>query len=175
MCRKESLKEGFTHGGMFHADDVFATALLKIINPDIRIFRGFTVPENFSGIVYDVGRGKYDHHQQDSRVRENGVPYAAFGLLWEQFGETVLDSEDARKFDEDFIQPLDRADNTGEKNMLALVIADKCPTWQEDQNQSMDEAFSEAVEFAEVILEGRFKQIRANRAAYETVCRHIRK
>lgn len=29
------LKEGFTHDGLFHADDVFATALLKILSPEI--------------------------------------------------------------------------------------------------------------------------------------------
>ena len=35
---------GFTHAGKFHADDVFATALLQILRPDIKITRGFTVP-----------------------------------------------------------------------------------------------------------------------------------
>ena len=42
---------GFTHAGKFHADDVFATALLQIIRPDIRIARGFVVPDDFDGIV----------------------------------------------------------------------------------------------------------------------------
>ena len=28
--------KGFTHGGKFHADDVFATALLMIVRPDIK-------------------------------------------------------------------------------------------------------------------------------------------
>lgn len=28
---------GFTHAGKFHADDVFATALLQILRPDIKI------------------------------------------------------------------------------------------------------------------------------------------
>ena len=36
---------GFTHAGKFHADDVFATALLQILRPDIKITRGFTVPD----------------------------------------------------------------------------------------------------------------------------------
>jgi len=27
----------FTHGGRFHADDVFSAALLKMLHPDIRI------------------------------------------------------------------------------------------------------------------------------------------
>ncbi len=48
---------GFTHGGKFHADDVFSTALLQIVRPDIQITRGFTVPDDFEGIVYDVGGG----------------------------------------------------------------------------------------------------------------------
>ena len=48
---------GFTHGSKFHSDDVFATAFLKILNPGIEITRGFEVPENFDGIVYDIGRG----------------------------------------------------------------------------------------------------------------------
>ena len=30
----------FTHGGKFHADDVFSSALLLYINPEISITRG---------------------------------------------------------------------------------------------------------------------------------------
>ena len=55
---------GFTHAGKFHADDVFATALLQIVRPDIRITRGFVVPDDFDGIVYDIGFGIFDHHQE---------------------------------------------------------------------------------------------------------------
>lgn len=75
-----------THGGKFHADDVFSAALLRLLRPDIRIHRGFQVPEAFEGLVFDIGLGPFDHHQQDAPVRENGVPYAAFGLLWREFG-----------------------------------------------------------------------------------------
>ncbi len=46
-----------------------------------------------AGIVFDIGRGAYDHHQKDSRVRENGIPYAAFGLLWEELGTEILGEE----------------------------------------------------------------------------------
>ena len=70
----------FTHSGKFHADDVFSSALLLYLNPELTILRGNRVPDDFEGIVFDIGRGKYDHHQKDSRIRENGVPYAAFGL-----------------------------------------------------------------------------------------------
>ena len=96
----------FTHGGKFHADDVFSAALLLYLNPEIVITRGNRVPENFAGIVFDIGRGRYDHHQKDSRVRENGVPYAAFGLLWEELGGAILGEELAAEFDEAFVQPL---------------------------------------------------------------------
>ena len=74
--------KGFTHGGKFHADDVFSTALLQIVRPDFTVQRGFTVPDDFDGIVYDVGLGLFDHHQEPRETRPNGVPYAAFGLLW---------------------------------------------------------------------------------------------
>ena len=39
----KSPANGFTHAGKFHADDVFATALLQILRPDIKITRGFVV------------------------------------------------------------------------------------------------------------------------------------
>lgn len=165
---KDDIKEGFTHGGVFHADDVFATALLQIWNPGIHISRGLTVPEDFDGIVYDIGGGKYDHHQKNARVRENGVPYAAFGLLWEELGRDLLSGEDAEKFDEDFVQPIDLADNTGQENMVSLIISDRLPTWREELVQ-MEDAFWKAVGLARDILEQRFQQIRAERDAYEAV------
>lgn len=60
----------FTHSGKFHADDVFSSALLLYLNPEITITRGNKVPDDFDGIVFDIGRGRYDHHQKDSRIRE---------------------------------------------------------------------------------------------------------
>ena len=80
---------GFTHAGKFHADDVFATALLQILRPDIKITRGFVVPDDFDGIVYDVGFGMFDHHQEPRECRPNGVPYAALGLLWRVLGPAL--------------------------------------------------------------------------------------
>ena len=87
---KKKNAKAFTHSGKFHADDVFSYALLLYLNPAITITRGNKVPKDFDGIVFDIGRGKYDHHQRDSRIRENGVPYAAFGLLWEELGADIL-------------------------------------------------------------------------------------
>ena len=157
----------FTHGGKFHADDVFSSALLLYLNPEITITRGNKVPEDFEGIVFDIGRGKYDHHQRDSRIRENGVPYAAFGLLWEELGTEILGEELAAKFDESFVQPLDNNDNTGEKNELASLIGNFNPSW--DVENGENEAFSRAVQTAGMILVNMFEKFRGNERADKRV------
>ena len=77
--RVKNIKVALTHAGKFHADDVFGAAFLKIINPDIKIIRSNSVPNDFEGIVFDIGMGKFDHHMADNEVRECGIPYAAFG------------------------------------------------------------------------------------------------
>lgn len=153
----------FTHGGKFHADDVFSSALLLYLNPEITITRGNQVPEDYEGIVFDIGRGTYDHHQRDSRIRENGIPYAAFGLLWEALGEEILGKELAEKFDEAFVQPLDQNDNTGDKNELASLIGSFNPAW--DAKESSDDAFFQAVSVAGMILESKFERYRGNERA----------
>ncbi len=160
---KQNNATAFTHSGKFHADDVFSSALLLYLNPEIRITRGNKVPENFDGIVFDIGRGKYDHHQKDSRIRENGIPYAAFGLLWEELGAEILGEELAQKFDESFVQPLDNNDNTGEKNELATLIGNFNPTW--DAQGGNDEAFFQAVSVAGMILENKFERYLGNERA----------
>ncbi len=155
--------KAFTHGGKFHADDVFSSALLLYLNPEIQITRGNQVPEDYDGIVFDIGRGVYDHHQKDSRIRENGIPYAAFGLLWEELGQEILGEELAEKFDESFVQPLDQNDNTGEKNELASLIGSFNPVW--DAKENHDDAFFQAVSMAGMILESKFERFRGNERA----------
>lgn len=131
---------GFTHAGKFHADDVFATALLQILRPDIKITRGFVVPDDFDGIVYDVGFGMFDHHQEPRECRPNGVPYAALGLLWRVLGPGLVGERQARLIDENFIQPLDLNDNTGEQNSLCDAIGFFNPVW--DSKEDQDTCFS---------------------------------
>lgn len=164
-----------THGGKFHADDVFSAALLRIIRPDVQIRRVLEVPEDFSGLVFDVGRGRFDHHQENAEVRENGVPYAAFGLLWRELGKDVLlrgcSPEDAAKeaarFDERFIQPLDADDNTGCGSPIADTVGAFNPAW--DSNRPTDECFAQAQDFAEGILRRKFEGIFAVQRAKSLV------
>ena len=57
---------GITHNGKLHADEVFATAFLELYLENVRVFRtssidGLEIKDDV--LVYDVGRGKFDHHQ----------------------------------------------------------------------------------------------------------------
>ena len=48
-----------THAGVFHADDVFGAALLRIINPQIeikRVYRQDQVPTG--AVLFDIGCGR---------------------------------------------------------------------------------------------------------------------
>lgn len=109
-----------THSGSFHADEVFATAFLELLKKDIKVFRtpkiDFIV--NSDVIVYDIGRGEFDHHQIGAKVRENNIPYSSFGLLWNKFGLDLLTSigidykeEVFKVVDKDLIEQIDAIDN----------------------------------------------------------------
>ena len=88
----------FTHDGQFHADEVFATALLSLMCEDYYVDRGSDTelpedPENW--IIYDIGGGELDHHTPENRER-NGthpntdIPYAACGLVWRKYYREIL-------------------------------------------------------------------------------------
>ncbi len=159
-------KHALTHAGTFHADDVFSAALLKIVRPDVEISRAYTVPPDFDGLVFDVGFGAFDHHQKKAPVRPNGVPYAAFGLLWRALGAGLIGEKEAQRFDESFVQPIDLDDNTGCGNQLSVVIAAYNPWW--DGGESPDECFARAVALAKDMLERKLETIRSvQRAARE--------
>ncbi|WP_368234628.1 MYG1 family protein [Anaerotruncus rubiinfantis] len=160
-----------THAGKFHADDVFSTALLRILNPSIEIARVQRIPEGYHWFAYDIGWGEFDHHQQNAPVRENGIPYAAFGLLWRTFGPQVLSGRDVEAFDKHFVQPLDLDDNTGCGDPIAEIIGNFNPAW--DSSEPEDACFWQAVDFAQVILEKRFAAVRAICRAKQLVAEAI--
>lgn len=141
-------KYGLTHNGTFHADDVFATAFIKMINPSIKIIRASSIPNDFKGIVYDIGGGLFDHHASDNKKRPNGISYAAFGKLWAHFAPFIYDDYIVKKIDKKFIAPLDLSDNTGSPDTLCFAIGAMNPTHEANG----DKEFVEAVKFATVIL-----------------------
>lgn len=177
-----------THGGTFHADDVFATVILDLYRQavgedELRVYRADEAPENApSGVIrYDIGGGQYDHHQRDGAgYRPNGVPYAACGLIWKSFGmelcrRSINPYYMWRMIDAELIQPIDavdcgempRTDYYVQPCTLSGVISAFNPNW--DDNESMDDSFCDAVEFAlpmfTKIAERSFSKV----AAYEPV------
>lgn len=158
----EKLKSGnvYTHGGVFHADDVFSAALINkvcdhenIPRPNVnRIFSQDQAKElETNNIVFDIGLGEYDHHQVDNEVRENGVPYASFGKLWRTVGAELVGEKSMENIDRTFVQAIDNTDNGVEPNMLSHAIGGLNPTW--DSNEKLDDAFANAVEFASIAFE----------------------
>ncbi|ETB63877.1 TPA: metal-dependent hydrolase [Candidatus Nomurabacteria bacterium] len=110
-----------THNGAFHADDLFATATLSILNDgNIKIIRTRD-PKIFekADYLYDVGgeydpeKNKFDHHQKGGAgQRENGIPYSSFGLIWKKYGEEICESKEvAEKIEERLVLPIDANDN----------------------------------------------------------------
>ena len=81
-----------THNDRFHADDVCTMAILRIyfgekITEVIRT-RNEQIIQS-ADIVFDVGHiynpdtNRFDHHQTEGAgKRDNGIPYAACGLVW---------------------------------------------------------------------------------------------
>lgn len=197
-----------THGANFHLDDVASTALCllfkrenDIINNNAKeefeiegaypvtnggvVIRTLKPEEAISclesdqlPIVYDIGRGEFDHHQEDAEVRPNGIKYAAFGLLWKKFGN----HEKFPHFDERFVQLIDDHDNGGKTNFLSTLIRnfnvtpqEKCSTSEFDID---NEHFKCAVNIVYKIIyrelfteseEADNKEYIENNAKYETL------
>lgn len=161
-----TVKTAYTHAGVFHADDVFSAALLKMLNPHISIERVLQAPEDSDNvIIFDIGFGRYDHHQNDKELRplEDGyyydkdrfqrqIPYCSFGLLWRDYGRLLCPSEKAwKKVDRDLVIGIDRADNGCSANALANAIGSMNPVW-DDYESIPNERFLMAVSIATQLL-----------------------
>lgn len=149
--------KAFTHAGQFHADDVFSAALLKIIYPDIKIIRGNEVPENFDGIVFDIGFGEFDHHQKNNEIRKNGIPYASFGKLWRKFGPELVSQRSVVKIDKCLCSLIDNSDNTGKFDTLATAIKSMNASWNDNSDNYSE--FLSAVNVAKTLLLATIKRI----------------
>lgn len=156
-----------THNGDFHADDVFAAACLSIIYPGITFTRTRDAALFADAdIVFDVGaehdpaRGRFDHHQSGGAgKRENGVPYAAFGLVWKEYGERIAGSaEAAKRIEERLVEPIDAVDNgVAVSNpvidgIYAYTVVDVIGSFAPEDPHQFDDAFTDAVAFAEGLM-----------------------
>jgi len=168
MINEKDIKTLGTHSGKFHADDVMATAILRLLLGDIKVTR--TRDENILGkldFVYDISLGEFDHHQLNKEIRENDIPYAACGLVWREFGSRViqmfnseLDENDVISIfdnvDKNLVQGIDATDNgidiKSEIKVTSIsdIIQSFNPTW--DSFDSKDEAFEEAALYATEVI-----------------------
>lgn len=156
-----------THAGTMHADEVFATAFLDLYNKDIEVMRVSEIEKakiRKDAIVYDIGRGKFDHHQEDAKVRENGIKYSSLGLLFEEFGKDYLKQEKIEDIDEvyvgmekELIEAIDAIDNGVFPEIVApykvKTISDIIKLFNPSfgSNEKEEEQFIKAVEVAKQI------------------------
>ena len=165
------MKTVVTHSGNFHPDDVFAVACVMLLegeeNVEVVRTREEEVIRTADWVVdvggeYDANSLRFDHHQHGAPIRENGIPYAAFGLVWRHFGEKIVGSaEVARVVEERLCQAIDAPDNgvslfdvnelEVEPVLLFHVLDSFKPVWGSDDD--IDKAFLEVVTFVKSFLE----------------------
>jgi uncharacterized UPF0160 family protein len=175
-----------THSGTFHADDVFASAVLALALGPVELTRSRDpAAVAAADIVFDVGgvydpaARRYDHHMRDRPLRPDGAtPYSSVGLVWRDYGPAALGvlCPDIRAgevegvwhaIDAGLILSIDLADNgvapVGPGH-LSLLIEAFNPVW--DAPQDYDGAFAQAAALARGILERACRQaLAAVRAA----------
>ena len=163
-----------THNGVFHSDDVFAAAALRLVFPEIEIIRTRDVARLAAAdIRFDVGGvngcGDFDHHQPGGAgERLNGIPFASFGLVWNCYGAVAVEAVDgpdaaeavAAEVDRILVQQIDAGDNgvslSTQTHPDALpVTISHAISWLNpsfNEAQDFDAQFVDAVDLASVVL-----------------------
>ena len=162
-----------THPGNFHADDVFAIAVLQLVHGELDVVRTRDAEAQAAadlrvdvGGRHDPATGDFDHHQKGGAgERENGIRYASFGLVWREHGEALAGSaEAAAAIDERLVCGVD-ANDVGQTLVEPLfgditpmsvsgVIGALNPSWDEALTPAEeDERFARAVALARGMLE----------------------
>ncbi len=169
----KSNKKLVTHNGSFHTDDIFACATLSLMlekkNEMFKIVR--TRDEEIInngdyvfdvGGIYNEGLNRFDHHQKGGAgMRENGIEYSSFGLVWKKFGKEICDGEEVVKIvDDRLVAPIDAFDNgfdlVENKHSISPYFIQHfflamCPTLEE-KNLDNDEMFLKSVLIAKEVL-----------------------
>ena len=179
-----------THSGTMHTDDIFSTAFLDLYLGNIKVFRTTDIPLDINKdvIIYDIGRGKFDHHQEDALKRENGITYCGFGLLWKEFGRDFLERRDIENvedvfnaFDKDLVEAIDADDNgvfpkidaPYKVKTLSEVFKLFNPGYKSGQYES--DQFKKAVTFAKVVIEEELLSVIGKVIAKEQVLKALEK
>ena len=181
-----------THNGTFHADDLFACATVSLWlqknNQPFSIIRTRDpkVIEK-ADYVFDVGgeytenNNRFDHHQlKGAGFRDNGIPYASFGLAWKHFGMELCNGDSSvwNLIDRKIASPIDCIDNGfdlikpiyqdvvpygGEQPFLINI-----PAWNEDESD-INNIFKSQVKKVTKLLTREIKVANADSVAMQSI------
>lgn len=167
-----------THNGKFHADEVFATAVLMHLYPELSVIRSrSTTAIESADFVYDVGGAydhhtkRYDHHQNGALKREDGLTRSAFGLIWLHYGKAYCNNDEAvwNAIDKKLVRGIDAGDN-GESRAIRDSRAPEFDISQvielfnpipDKYDEIADAQFALAVGYASTILSRLTERIRS--------------
>ena len=178
-----------THNGRFHADEIFALAVLKLVYPDLEIVRSrdqnvYKTADIIVdvGHVYDPDNLIFDHHQRSFTLkRESGIPYASFGLVWKQYGELLCGSSKTSEYiDNVIVQAIDADDNGIDIyetkidgvgfHTLSDIIESFVPR-HVDEDDKVQVGFNRALNFAISYMK---KQVKLAKELFEVALPNIR-
>jgi uncharacterized UPF0160 family protein len=157
-----------THNGQFHTDDIFAIATLLLIYPEAEVVRSRD-PEIIKaadiavdvGQVYDPEAKRFDHHQAGGAgKRDNGIPFASFGLVWKEYGASLA-SDGVGIIDRKLAMYIDAGDNGVDlyepkfEGVRPYTIGDLIYSYVDQENANEDylyKTFIDSVKFAQELL-----------------------
>ena len=155
-----------THDGIFHADEVFAVALISLLG-DVDVIRTRSKAELMLAVaspivwvvdvggVYDPDKLCFDHHQDITLA-------SAAGLVWHHIKDIICPNEEEQKILQTFFDGIDMVDTNrdgihqtwgktmprGMRHTSQLISGFNRGTKEAES----DEAFAAAVSFAVSIL-----------------------
>ena len=119
-----------THNGIFHADEVFACAILKmalereveiIRTRNLDLFQPYDILVDVGG-RYDPNLYEYDHHQRGFNVTHEhpyqSVKMASAGLIWKDYGHGVI----AQRMGLNSFQDMDDVEEVYNAVMFGLIL-----------------------------------------------------
>lgn len=143
MTTRTRISRIVTHAGKFHADEVYAIALLYVASAlngpykqmkidsklDCCEIRRNVDADRISAdtVNIDIGGGLYDHHGEPDPSKEysDGLKMASVGLIWRAVKKVYLatvEPETVEFIEQNIVRPIDLNDTTGAPNMLATFV-----------------------------------------------------
>ena len=173
-----SIKNAYTHGGVFHADEVCTNALLYILGYEGNINRIFNneVPDLPEGsFIFDIGGGEFDHHVKDKlQFHDDGCPKAAFSLVAEAIRIDGMTLEEVYPgFTAAIAKPIDARDNgyisDDIKSSYFAEIVNPFNTLWNNEFETPTKQFWTATQLVSVVLRRMLERLESTKLAEDGV------